>query len=297
VRIDLHTHSTASDGTESPAEVVRAAVAAGLDALALTDHDTSHGWAEAAEAADEVGLTLVRGMEVSTRYEGRGVHLLAYLPDPSYEPLDRELRAILEGRSSRVPAVVRRLRELGVEIDMDDVLTAAGPTAALGRPHIADALVTLGAVADRNEAFATLLGAGKPAYVDRYAAPLRELIPIVTAAGGVSVVAHPWGRHDHSTLDRDDLAKLADLGLAGIEVDHQDHDPQTRAQLRAVARELDLVVTGSSDYHGLGKTDHPLGCNTTSPDDFARLLELAAEASRASGRRTPEIVGPEAVAP
>jgi hypothetical protein len=292
VRIDLHTHSTASDGTESPTEVVRSAVAAGLDVLALTDHDSSHGWAEAAAAATEAGLALVRGMEISTRHEGRGVHLLAYLPDPSYEPLDRELRAILDGRSSRVPAVVERLQELGIEIEMDDVLRAAGPTAALGRPHIADALVTLGVVADRNEAFATLLGAGCPAYVDRYAAPLRELIPIITAAGGVSVIAHPWGRHLHTTLDRDDLAKLRDLGLAGVEVDHQDHDPETRDRLRAVARELDLVVTGSSDYHGLGKKDHPLGCNTTSPDDYARLVELAAEASRASGRRTPGVVAP-----
>lgn len=290
VRIDLHTHSWASDGTQSPAELVRAAVDAGLDVLALTDHDTTDGWDEAAAAADDAGLTLVRGMEVSTRYAGRGVHLLAYLPDPGHPDLVAELDRIIEGRESRVPAMVERLQDLGVGITLDDVRRSSGEAAATGRPHVADALVTLGVVATRDEAFAHFLDTGRPAYANRYAAPLVDMVRIVTAAGGVSVIAHPWGRHQSSTLPEQDLAELADIGLAGIEVDHQDHDDATREELRGIARNLGLVTTGSSDHHGEGKTDHELGCNTTEPDEFARLLDLADAAAAAARRRTPEVV-------
>jgi predicted metal-dependent phosphoesterase TrpH len=290
VRIDLHTHSRASDGTQSPGELVRAAVAAGLDVLAITDHDTAGGWDEAASTAADVGLMLVRGMEVSTRFRGRGVHLLAYLPDPTYPPLVAELSKILDGRDSRVPAMVDRLNGLDIAITLDDVRRAAGTAVATGRPHVADALVTLGAVADRDEAFLKYLAAGRPAYVDRYAAPLPEMIRTVTAAGGVSVVAHPWGRHERSSLDEAVLAELADIGLAGIEVDHQDHDATSRETLRAIARDLGLVATGSSDHHGAGKSDHELGCNTTDPDEYARLVARAERAAARSGRRTPEVV-------
>ena len=290
--IDLHTHSRASDGTQSPAELVRAAVGAGLHVLAITDHDTAEGWDEAAQTAAEVGLTLVRGMEVSTRFRGRGVHLLAYLPDPTYPPLAGELAKILDGRDSRVPAMVDRLRGLDIPITTDDVRRAAGDAAATGRPHVADALVALGAVTDRDEAFRQYLAAGRPAYVDRYAARLPDMIGIVAAAGGVSVVAHPWGRHERTSLDQAALAELAGLGLAGIEVDHQDHDAASRAELRSIARELGLVATGSSDHHGAGKSDHELGCNTTDPDEFARLVALAGAAAARSGRRTPDVVAP-----
>ena len=290
VRIDLHTHSHASDGTQSPAELVRAAADAGLDAVALTDHDTADGWTEAAAAAGETGVALVRGMEISTRHGSRGVHLLAYLPDPTYPPLAAELDRILEGRDSRVPAMVERLRSLDIDISLEHVREAAGSATATGRPHVADALVTLGVVADRDQAFELFLGAGRPAYADRYAAPLTDTIDLVAAAGGVTVVAHPWGRHERTTLDEATLADLAGRGLAGLEVDHQDHDPETRERLRAVARNLDLVVTGSSDHHGAGKVGHDLGCNTTDPDEFARLLELAATAAAAAGRAVPEVV-------
>jgi predicted metal-dependent phosphoesterase TrpH len=290
VRIDLHTHSRASDGTQSPAELVRAAVDAGLDAFAITDHDTAEGWVEAADTAADVGITLVRGMELSTRHQHRGVHLLAYLPDPDYPPLAAELARIIAGRDSRVPAMVDRLNEVGVGITLEDVQAASGETAATGRPHVADALVRLGVVADRDEAFARFLSAGRPAYADRYAAPLGDMVDIVTAAGGVSVVAHPWGRHQRSSLDEASLAELAERGLAGIEVDHQDHDADARKELRALARNLGLVATGSSDHHGAGKSDHELGCNTTDPEEFARLLALADGAAARSGRRTPEVV-------
>jgi predicted metal-dependent phosphoesterase TrpH len=292
VRIDLHTHSTVSDGTESPAVVVRAAKAAGLDVVALTDHDTTEGWDEAAAAAREADITLVRGLEISTRYAGKSVHLLGYLPDPTCAPLVDALQKILDGRNSRVPAVLERLHGLGIHIEPADIHAVAGDAAAIGRPHIADALIAKGVVASRDEAFKRFLGPRGPAYVDRYAAPLEEMIGLVAQAGGVSVIAHPWGRHLHSALDAAAIARLRGLGLSGIEVDHNDHSPEVRQQLRTIARELGLVVTGSSDYHGLGKDDHPLGCNLTSEEDFHDLLTRASSAAAESGRVTPGVLVP-----
>ena len=292
MRIDLHTHSNRSDGTESPSELVHRAQAAGIDVLGLTDHDTTEGWQEAADTAERTGVALVRGIEVSCSFAGYGVHLLAYLPDPTYGPLQQELRRVLDGRNSRLPATLQRLRELGIRIDVEDVRAVAGETAAMGRPHVADALIALGVVADRNEAFDRYLGPQGPAYIRRYAADLETMIGCVDDAGGVSVLAHPWAsRHNFSALDERGLARLAVAGLAGLEVDHEDHDPSARTALRALAARLDLVVTGSSDYHGTGKTGHDLGCNLTEPAQLERLLDLAARAAADSGRRTPEVLG------
>ena len=291
MRIDLHTHSRASDGTQSPEELVRAATASGLDVVAITDHDTAEGWDEAEATARETGIALVRGMEISTRHDGHGVHLLAYLPDPGHPPLVAELARILEGRSSRLPAMLERLRGLGIDIGAEDVYRVAGDAVSTGRPHVADALVALGVVADRAEAFRRYLSAGRPAYANRYAAQLETMLRLVDEAGGVSVIAHPWGRHGREEPDEATLAGLVEAGLSGIEVDHQDHDAPTRERLRGIARNLDLVATGSSDHHGTGKVDHELGCNTTAPDEFHRLLELARQAAQRSGRRTPEVVG------
>lgn len=291
MRVDLHTHTRASDGTQSPEELVEAAAAAGLDVLGLTDHDTADGWAAAERAADAAGIALVRGMEISTRLDGRGVHLLAYLPDPTYPPLVALLDEVLEGRNDRVPAVLERLRTVGIDLTEEDVARVSGDAAASGRPHIADALVARGVVRDRDEAFARLLNPGMPAYVDRYAAPLRETIEVVTAAGGVTVIAHAWGRRTLRVPDAEAIAELAELGLAGLEVDHQDHDERARAELRGIARDLDLVVTGSSDHHGTGKVGHDLACNTTDPEELERLLSLAADARHASGRGAPEPLG------
>ena len=289
MRIDLHTHTRASDGTQTAEELVRAAKASGLDVLGLTDHDTTEGWAEAARTAEEVGIALVRGIEVSTNHRGRGAHLLAYLPDPTYPPLLAQLRKILDGRNSRVPAMLERLRSVGIDVDIADVRRASDGTAATGRPHVADALVALGVVPDRNEAFRQFLSPGRPAYVNRYAAPLVEMIRVVDEAGGVSVLAHPWGRHGADSMPESAIDELAGLGLAGLEVDHQDHRPEDREELRAIARRLDLVVTGSSDHHGLGKHDHELGCNTTAPEEYERLLALAEAASVRSARTTPGV--------
>jgi 3',5'-nucleoside bisphosphate phosphatase len=291
VRIDLHTHTRASDGTQTAEELVRAAKAAGLDVLGLTDHDTAEAWEPAARTAREVGISLVRGMEISTSHLGRGVHLLAYLPDPTYPPLAAQLRKILDGRSSRVPAIIERLRGAGIDIEIADVRRAADGTAATGRPHVADALVALGVVPDRSAAFRQYLNPGRPAYVNRYAASLVETLRVVIESGGVTVLAHPWGRHGPDSLPTAAIAELAGLGLAGLEVDHQDHRPENRRRLREVAESLSLVVTGSSDHHGLGKHDHELGCNTTAPDQYERLLELAAAASARSGRETPTVIG------
>ena len=290
MRIDLHTHSRAGDGTQAPGELVRAASAVDIDVVALTDHDTTAGWGEAAEAARAARVSLVPGLEISTRHAGRGVHLLAYLPDPTYPPLADELTKILDGRDARLPVMLEKLRALGIDITADDVRRVAGTAAASGRPHVADALVGLGVVRDREQAFADYLSPGRPAYANRYAAPLVEMVEIVTGAGGVSVVAHPWGRHDRATLDEAALAELADRGLAGIEVDHQDHDRATRDKLLAITRNLGLVATGSSDHHGTGKRGHDLGCNTTDPGEFDRLLDLAAAAAARSGRPVPEVV-------
>lgn len=290
MRIDLHTHSRVSDGTDAPAEVVRKAAAIGLDVVALTDHDTAAGWEEAAVAARDAGIGLVPGMEISTVDGHRSVHLLAYLPDPAYPPLAEELGRILAGRSARVPVMVERLQDLGIDISVADVVVESSDAAASGRPHVADALVRLGVVRDRDEAFDRFLAAGRPAFVQRYAADLRTMIGHVAAAGGVSVIAHPWGRSRREQPDTAGFAALRAAGLSGIEVDHQDHSPEQRARLHAIARELGLVATGSSDYHGTGKTQHDLGVNSTSPEAYADLLERAAAAAAASGRRVPEVV-------
>lgn len=290
VRIDLHTHSAVSDGTQTPAELVRAAMAAGLDVLAITDHDTTDSWTEAEDAAREVGIELVKGIEVSTQHEGTSVHLLAYLPDPTEPVLAASLGRIVEGRTDRAPGMVNVLRRHGSAITLDAVRRKTG-SGVTGRPHVADVLVDLGEVRDRDDAFARLLGPGMPGYVSRYAPALTEAVGTVAGAGGVSVIAHPWGQHGSDLLDESTFADLASHGLAGIEVDHADHSPEQRDRLRGIARDLDLVVTGSSDHHGLGKSlDFSLGCNTTTPDEYDRLLARAATAAQAAGRRTPEVV-------
>ncbi len=294
MRIDLHTHSAVSDGTAPPAQLVREAAAAGLDVVAITDHDTTHGWDEAAAAAAEVGVDLVRGIEVSTTHRGRGVHLLAYLPDPGWPPLAALLGRIRAGRDERIPTMLERLNGAGVVIGRGDLDDGGPPAASIGRPHVADALVRLGAAVDRDDAFRRFLAPGRPGYVGHWAAPLEQAVRVVQEAGGATVVAHPWGRHGPAGLDEETIAALAAQGLTGLEVDHQDHDGPTRDRLRRIATDLDLVVTGSSDHHGTGKVDHELGCHTTDAAQYARLLEraeAAAAACRAAGGSPVGVVG------
>lgn len=273
VRIDLHTHSNRSDGTDTPTELVQKAKACGLDVVALTDHDSTAGWDEAAATAERVGITLVKGIEISTMLDGTSVHLLGYGFDPTDGPLLTELDRILGGRDDRLPALLGKLAEHGMPLTVDDVVAESGNAAASGRPHVADAMVAAGYVANRDEAFRDWLYDQGPVYVERYGAPLIEAIELVRAAGGVSVIAHPWARRGGRVLTPEVIADLKDRGLSGIEVDHNNHAGAVRAELRALAADLDLVVTGSSDYHGTGKgPEFHLGANTTSPEQYERLL-------------------------
>lgn len=276
VTIDLHTHSRVSDGTATPTELVRAAAAAGLGVVALTDHDTTAGWEEAVVAAEDAGIALVRGIEISTRFRGTGVHLLAYLPDADDPALQRELGRIVSGRDDRVPGMLAKLRDLGIDATPEALAEVSGDSVVTGRPHVADLLVRLGVVANRDEAFATYLSPGGPAYVDRYATELAAMIGLVRGAGGVPVIAHPWGRGSARVLDESALADLVTAGLAGIEVDHLDHATGQRQELRRIAARLDLIVTGSSDHHGTGKVGHDLGCEMTDSAQLDRIVALAA---------------------
>lgn len=273
-RIDLHTHSSRSDGTDTPTELVEKARTAGLDVFAITDHDSMAGWEEASAAASRVGITLVRGLEVSCEYAGASVHLLAYEPDPTHARLLAELERVLVGRNGRLPRTIERLNALGMEITEADVRAVSGNAVATGRPHVADALIARGYVANRDEAFDRLLKAGRPAYVQRYAADLVTMIGLIVDAGGVAVIAHPWGRGAGRALVAEVFAELRAAGLSGLEVDHNDHPAPVREKLRAIADELGLIVTGSSDYHGSGKIGFDLGCNATAPQEYERLRAL-----------------------
>lgn len=263
MRIDLHTHSAVSDGTDSPADLIRAAVAAGLDVVALTDHDTGDGLAEAAATADELGIGFMPGMEMSTKFAGHSVHLLAYGADLDHRELAAELDRVREGRTGRLAPVLAKLAAHDMLLTEEQVMRQVGSSPSVGRPHIADALVAAGFVTDRKEAFDRFLHDGGPAHVARYATSTEDGIRLVLAAGGVPVLAHPWGRGTRGLLTAEAMATLTEIGLAGIEVEHQDHPGPIRRELRGVAARLGLLATGSSDYHGTGKVDHDLGCNTT----------------------------------
>jgi 3',5'-nucleoside bisphosphate phosphatase len=289
VRIDLHVHSTASDGTSSPAEVMRHAAEAGLDVVALTDHDSAAGWAEGAAAARREGIVMVPGVELSTKLRGAGVHVLGYLADLTYPPLAGELEQILAGRDGRLATMIAQLRRAGVDISETEVREQAYPSPAIGRPHIADVLVAKGVVADRSEAFRSWLSYGMPGYVVRYATPTAAMIELVTRSGGAAVIAHPWGRGSRRVLDPKAIGALMDAGLAGVEVDHQDHSPADRMRLRELAAGLGLIRTGSSDFHGSGKVDHDLGCNLTGEGEYERLLDAAASNAASSGRAVPAL--------
>lgn len=272
MRIDLHTHSTVSDGTDTPAELIGKAVQAGLDVVALTDHDTADGLAEARAAAASTGIELMEGMEVSCRRAETSVHLLAYGVDAAHPALAAELAKVRAGRSGRLAPVLDKLAALGLPLSEEDVLRHVGDSPSVGRPHIADALVDKGYVRDRAEAFDRFLADGGPAHVARYAIELADGIDLVHDAGGVAVIAHPWGRTSRVVLPPDYLRELAvEHGLDGIEVDHHDHDADAREELAALCEGLGLLATGSSDYHGVGKVDHDLGCHTTDPAVYAEL--------------------------
>ena len=280
MRADLHSHSTASDGTDAPAEVMRRARAARLDVIALTDHDTVAGHDEA-RAALPPGLTLVPGMELSCRLDGHSVHLLGYLFDPADPELAAETARIRDSRVRRAEAMVERLTELGVPVTWEQV-SALAAGGVVGRPHLARAMVKAGAIESPEQAFGPdWIGEGGRAYVPRYALDPARAIALIRDAGGVSVLAHPrargWEVPDHV------IAGLAAAGLAGIEVWHPDQDCDQRMLLQALARRLSLVASGGSDDHG-ELTGHRLGSDTIAPDAYERLVSQATGAAPVSER-------------
>ena len=274
MRIDLHTHSLASDGTETPADVARSARAAGLDAFALTDHDTTAGWQEAGDTAVELGVAFVPGMEITcTTSNGVSVHMLSYLHDPTYQPLLTALESSRSGRLARARRMVELL-SADYEITWQDVERQMGNDATVGRPHIADALVELGIISNRSAAFSDILSGRSPYYVRHTTMDPVEAIKLVRAAGGVPVCAHPMAPTRGRIPTAADFDAMIDAGLAGLEVAHRDNPDESRAILMQLAAEHDLIVTGSSDYHGKGKPN-VLGENSTSVQSLTRICEQA----------------------
>ncbi|MFJ6568350.1 PHP domain-containing protein [Streptomyces sp. NPDC091292] len=288
MRIDLHTHSTASDGTDTPAQLIRRAAVEGLDVVALTDHDTTRGHAEAIAALPSLDrdLTLVTGAELSCRLDGISMHMLAYLFDADEPELLRQRELVRDDRVPRAQGMVRKLQELGAPVTWEQVARIAGD-GSVGRPHIAEALVELGLVSSVSDAFTPeWLGDGGRAYVAKHELDPFEAIRLVKAAGGVTVFAHPAAAKRGRIVPESAIAALASAGLDGIEVDHMDHEPATRARLRGLAGELGLLATGSSDYHGLRKTC-VLGEFTTDPEVYGEITRRATGAFPVPGAGGP----------
>jgi hypothetical protein len=287
VLIDLHTHSNASDGTDSPSELIDKAISKGLDVIALTDHDTVGGWDEAISALksheSNSKMDLVLGSEVSCQgADGTSIHMLGLLFDPNYSPLISEFEKTRENRVTRMSRIISRLNEAGIEITIEEVNAQKRGDATLGRPHLADALVARGHVASREEAFNIFLHNGSKFYINHYSPSPEVAIRLIKEAGGVAVIAHPLASRSGRKIDLETLNQLIQAGLDGIEVDHRDHNEMERSELMRLAIEHNLVVTGSSDYHGTGKLNQ-LAEFTTHPEQWERL-EAKAKARRVVSR-------------
>jgi predicted metal-dependent phosphoesterase TrpH len=272
--IDLHTHTTASDGTDSPAALINKALSAGITTLAITDHDSTSGWSEAVTAL-RPSLSLVLGAEISTlTLDGISVHMLGLLFDGE----DKNMQNMLaESRDTRIPRMRKMIDLLaadGINISIEDVMAATPVGATLGRPHLADALVRNKVVATRDEAFLELLHNDSKYYVTHAAPTPEEAIRQINQAGGVAVIAHPFASRRGEVISAATFTNLVSAGLHGIEVNHRDHSQPEREQLAQIADQLGLVQTGSSDYHGNGKLNE-LGENLTNPEQWARLESLA----------------------
>ena len=278
MKIDLHTHTSFSDGTDKPSELINKALAAGITVIGLTDHDSISGWQEATNSL-RPGISLVPGAEISCQTtDGISVHILGLLFDSSNSELMNTLEKTRENRHGRMEKIIARINEAGIDITMNDVLAQLSDGATLGRPHLADALVKKGVVASRDEAFTQMLHNNSKYYVSHYSPTPEAAIALIKAAGGVSVIAHPMASHRGRTISLETFGSLIDSGLDGIEVDHRDHSPDEKKQLIALASGSNLVMTGASDYHGNGKLNS-LGEYTTNPDEWDRLE------SRANARR------------
>ncbi len=280
--IDLHAHSNCSDGKDSPAELVRKAKQKGIEVLAITDHDTTSGWEEALHTAGSVGIGLVPGIEVSTRAKvmdrSISVHILAYLPDPKNPELKMELEKTRQSRITRAKEMVSRLSE-DYSISWSDVEAQLTDGATVGRPAIADALVAMGVVPTRSDAFSSILHKRSKYYVSDYSMDTALAIELIRGAGGVSVIAHPLidfpAGKSELDLPLKHFEQLIAAGLDGLEVDHRSVPDFAKDWLRNLALKHNLIVTGSSDYHGIGAKENQLGENTTSPDQLKRILDQA----------------------
>ena len=276
--IDLHTHTTCSDGTDSPRELVNKAIVQGIEVLGITDHDTTSGWQEATQSL-RGSLQLALGAEISClTNDGISVHILGLLFDPLHEEMHQVLEETRDGRLPRMLKMIEKMRAEGMDISIEDVKKAMPNGATMGRPHLADALVAKKIVKSRDEAFIDLLHNDSRFYVSHAAPTPVEAIALIRRAGGVAVIAHPFASHRGQILKAEDFIDLVSAGLNGIEVDHRDQNPDERAMLRVIALELDLVMTGSSDYHGTGKLNS-LAENHTSREQWQKL-EAQADARR-----------------
>ena len=274
MKADLHAHTRASDGADSPAALVAAAVAAGLDLLALTDHDTFRAIAETGALAEAAGLALLPGAELTcVTAGGVKLHLLAYAPSPDDVVLAEQMARVRDDRVPRARRIIRRLHEEGgFAVTDEQVWAIAGGAASVGRPHIAQALVDTGGASSVQDAFDRLLGDGGPFYEPHHAMPVLEAIGWVREAGGAPVFAHALARKRGPIVSERDFEQMVEAGLAGVEVDHVDHSEDDRAWLRSFAAAHDLLQTGSSDYHGARKEGLLLGAHTTAEDQVERLL-------------------------
>jgi len=272
--IDIHTHTTCSDGTDSPRELVNKAIVQGLEILGISDHDTTSGWTEATESL-RGSLKLVLGSEISClTNDGVSVHMLGLLFDPEHQEMQQVLEETRDGRLPRMRKMIEKMRAEGIDISIQDVELAMPTGATMGRPHLADALVAKKIVKSRDEAFFDLLNNESRFYVSHAAPTPVEAISLIRRAGGVAVIAHPFASHRGQILKPEDFSELITAGLNGIEVDHRDQNPDERAMLRTIAHELDLVVTGSSDYHGTGKLNS-LAENHTHREQWEKLESQA----------------------
>jgi predicted metal-dependent phosphoesterase TrpH len=272
--IDLHTHTTCSDGTDSPLALVKKAASSGVSVLGVTDHDSTAGWSEAVDALHG-NLQLVLGAEVSCLTEDNvSVHMLGLLFDEHNQPIQQLLADSRDTRIPRMKKMIENLQGAGYEITIEDVAAVTPAGATLGRPHLADALVAKRIVESRDEAFTDLLNNNSPFYVSHFAPTPEDSIRAIRAAGGVAVIAHPFASHRGESLSPDTFASLVSAGLNGIEVFHRDQSEDERNQLIEIARALNLVITGSSDYHGTGKLNQ-LGENTTARAEWERLESMA----------------------
>lgn len=286
MRIDLHTHSTASDGTDSPAELVAKAAETGLTTIAITDHDTTAGWEEA-QAALPPGLRLVRGTELSClSRDGRGghctVHLLAYLFDPASEVIIREYARARAERRERLARIADRMAADGFPVSSETLLASVPEGATAGRPHLAMALVKAGVVSSVNEAFARFLNDRGRYYLPSSRTPVEDSIEMIERAGGVTVLAHAFAAHRGPTVTAEVIKELAGVGLGGVEVDHPDHDLDARKRLRLLADQIGLITTGSSDYHGTNKVIR-LGQEVTAPEMLEEIVRRATGVAIVSG--------------